>query len=118
MTTARHRRPTGRLDDRPIRVDARRTLEERGRLLLPHADANVVDDVHQQIDVLDVEPAAEVTRGRRVGNRACTERVEERCVVASDLDVVEHEPAAHRVVDSLCDLQPGSTDLSSNVLVH
>lgn len=31
-----------------------------GRLLLPDPDANVIDDVHQQIDVLGAEPAAEI----------------------------------------------------------
>ena len=73
----------GGLDDRAVRIDACRTFEERRWLLLPHADANVVDDVDQQIDVLGGEPAAEVTCGRRVGDRARTESVEERDVVTA-----------------------------------
>lgn len=73
----------GGLDDRSIRVDPSRLLEERGGLLLPDPDTHVIDDGHQQIDVLGAESPAEVTRGRRVRNRTRTQRIEVRRVVAA-----------------------------------
>jgi len=87
-----------RLHDRAVRVDARRLLEEARRLPLPYADANVVQDVHQRLDILLAEATAEVAGGRGVGDRARAERIEKRDIVATDLDVIEHMSAAHDVV--------------------
>jgi hypothetical protein len=56
-----------------------------------------IDGVHQLADRLLVEAAAEVAGRRRVGDHAGAEHVEEGHVVAPNLDIVEHAPAAQRV---------------------
>jgi hypothetical protein len=73
----------GRCDERAVPVDARRTFEEGGRLLLPDADTSVVDGVHQEMHVLGLEPPTEVARGRRIRDGPGTERIEKRGVVAT-----------------------------------
>ena len=51
-----------------------------------------------------MEATTEVPGGRRVGDRSCPERVEERGIVATDLEVVEDEPTTHRVVGDVQDV--------------
>jgi hypothetical protein len=71
-----------RLGDGAGGIDTGRPLEELGRLLLPDADAHVVQDVHQRVDPPEVEATAEVAHGGRVGDGARAERIEEAGVVA------------------------------------
>lgn len=50
------------------------------------------------------EAPAKITGGGRVRDRARTERLEERDVVAPYLDVIEHAAAAQRVVRDVQDV--------------
>ena len=58
-------------------------LEERGGLLLPQADPNVVEDVLKNIDVARRETSAKIACRRGIGNALRAERVEELSVVAA-----------------------------------
>ena len=90
--------------DRAVGVDARGLGREVTLAPRPDGDARLVDDAQEPPDRVGVEPAAEVAGGGRVGDRLGAEHVEERGVVAADLDVVEHVPAAKRVVRDVEDV--------------
>ena len=83
-----------RRQKRPVGVDPRRHARERDSPSPPDSDPHVVDDVHQPPDRIDIESSAEVPGGRRIGDRTSPQRIQERGIVAPDLDVVENLPAA------------------------
>jgi hypothetical protein len=82
-------------NERAVRVDARRA--PRDAAATPHAGAHLVDRVHQAPHRRLVE-APEIVAGRGgVRNRSCPERVEERGIVTSELDVFQHLAAAEQI---------------------
>src|SRR5262249_11090242 len=87
-----------------VRVDARSALEKRGCLLFPDLDTNVVDDIHQELRVIGLEPPTEVARSRRIRDTPGAERIEKCDVVATQLDVIEHVPATHHIIRDVEDV--------------
>ncbi len=87
-----------------IGIDTRWLLEERRRLLLPHPDSYIVDDIHQTLDRFFVEAPTEIARRRGVGNGAGAERIEKHQVIATHLDVVQHATTAQGVVGQIQDV--------------
>lgn len=71
---------------------------EVGRLLLPHDPTGVVRDVMQRLQVLLGETSAEVTCGRRIGNAARTQGIEENLVVAEQFQVLQAGASAERQI--------------------
>ena len=65
---------------------------------LPHCHADTIHDVHELLDVCLREAAAEVASRRGVRDGPRPECAEERDVVASQLDVIQHLAAAQQVV--------------------
>jgi hypothetical protein len=81
--------------DRAVRIDA--SGAPCGAAPAPHLSANIVDGIHQPPHRVLVEPAQIIAGGRGVGNGSSAERVEERGVVAADLDVVQNLAPAEQV---------------------
>src|SRR5271154_1172644 len=69
-------------------------LEKGCGLMFPDADANVVINVLQGIDVGDSEPSAKIARGGGIGNTLSAEGVEEVGIVAAQFDVLQTIAAA------------------------
>ena len=90
--------------DRPIGVDPCGLLRQVTSAPLPDRQARLVDDAHEPSHGLAIKPTTEVRSGRRIRDRLGAEHVQERRVVAADLDVVEHVPAAQHVVRDVEDV--------------
>src|SRR5262249_17001072 len=93
----------GRAHQRAIHVD-QGAVEEGPRLLGPHLQARVIDDIEQRIDVLAGEATAEIASGGRVGNAAGTEGVEEVLLISAQLDVLQAGAIAQRIVGEVEDM--------------
>jgi hypothetical protein len=72
--------------------------EEGGRLLLPHGQTCVVDDVVQRLQVLACEASAEVARGSGIRDPASTQGIEEDLVVAEQLQVLQAGASTERQI--------------------
>src|ERR1022692_2598223 len=64
-------------------------LEKTGGLMFPDADADVVIEVLQDVDVVGIEASAKIARGRGIGNASCAEGVEIIDIGASQFEVLE-----------------------------
>ena len=107
-TLVRHVHPflalAGRGQDGSIGVDPRCSAGERLRLLLPDTDSQVIDDVRQPPDRLLVEAPTVVPSRCRIWNGPRTQSVEEDCVVAANLDVIEDLSTTQQVVGDVQDV--------------
>ena len=65
---------------------------------LPHCHADMVEDVHELLDICLREASAEVASRRGIRDGPRTECAQERDVVASQLDVIQHLATAEQVV--------------------
>jgi len=72
-----------------VGLNARHLVEERAPLPRPDVEPRRVEDVHQPLDVRSSEASTEVAGRRGVRDRSRTHQIEERRVVAPDLDVVK-----------------------------
>jgi len=75
-------------DDRTISVDDR-FLEELLGLLVPDAEAGLVEGVHQVQDVAPAESPTEVSRGGGIGDPHGAQGIEVDLVVASQFEMLE-----------------------------
>ena len=83
---------TGGRGHRTITVDDR-FLKEGLRLLLPHLNTNVVDGIHQNINVVLIEPPTEIAGRGRVGDTLCPEGIKINLIIATQLDVFQTLPS-------------------------
>ena len=90
-------------DQRAVHVEDG-LLEEAVGLLRPDADADVVEDVLQGVDVDAGEAAAEIAGRGGIGNAAGAEGVEEDFVVAAQFDVLQTSAVAQGVVGEVEDV--------------
>jgi len=74
------------------------TEDGQGTLLPPDADANVVEDVLQDVDVVDGKASAEIAGGGWIGDAAGAESVEEDGIIAAQLNVLQAVAIAQGVV--------------------
>src|SRR5260370_33020598 len=88
---------SGRLDPTAIQVDAG-FVEERLGLPGPDAQACLIEDLEQDLNMGVAETPAEVPGRGWVGNAAGAERVEEDFVLATEFEVFQTRPTAQGVV--------------------
>ena len=74
-------------------------VEEGGGLMLPNANAHVIEKVLQEVDVGNREASAEVARGRRIGDALGSQGVEIVDIVAAQFQVLQ-AIAVTQVVES------------------
>ncbi|HMB04302.1 MAG TPA: hypothetical protein VKP69_11265 [Isosphaeraceae bacterium] len=79
-------------------------VEEVVRLLLPDPQTSLIEGVHQLLDVLNGEAAAEVAGGGRIGDALGPEGVEVDLVVTPDLEVLQATDAGQEVVGDIQDV--------------
>ena len=88
---------------RAVHVDGR-LLEEGVRLPRPDPDARVIEEVEQRQHVGAGKASAEVARRGRVGDAASAQGIQERLVVAAQLDVLQAGAVAQGVVGEVEDV--------------
>ena len=76
-------------------------IEERVGLLFPDADADIVEDVLQNVDMVGMKAPAEIASGSRIGDATSTKGVQEIDVIAAQLDVLQAIAVAHGVVGDI-----------------
>ena len=64
-------------------------VEETGGLVLPDADADLIEDVLQEVDVGHGEASAKIAGGSGVGNALGAEGIEKVDIVAAQFDVLQ-----------------------------
>ena len=87
-------------DERAVGIEDG-AFEEGGRLPTPHADADVVEDVLQDVDVGRAEASTEIASGGGVGDALSAEGVEEVDVVAAQFDVLNAVAVAEGVIGDI-----------------
>ena len=90
--------------DTPITSGLFINCVEAGGLVLPDADADVVEDVLQLVDVIDAKAAAEIACGGGIGNPAGAQGVEIDGVVAAQFDVLQASAVAQGIVSDVQDV--------------
>src|SRR5271170_3792102 len=92
-------RPGG-LGESAVEIDDG-AVEEVIGLLRPDAGTSVVGGADQRLDVARREAPAEVACRRWVGDAGCAQGIQKVLVVAAQLDVLQANSAAQRVVGNV-----------------
>jgi hypothetical protein len=79
-------------------------VEKVAGLMPPDADANIVIDLLEGVNVNDVETSAEVARGGGIGNALGSEGVEEVDIVAAEFNVLEAIAVTKGIVGQVKDV--------------